>query len=661
MDPLMRQWLQGINPQKIELDWQNRGNKPLNETIYGIVARTVLREDINSDMAEFAKKYKDIHGIDPDQDTTIKAGKHLQQGGKLDDLFPEQSTPKSEVTPSKQPSIQRAQEIDISDFDPEKHIETPGVKFAKEYNAMLKRLDSMGVPRPPAGAEGKLRTTWNLHGSERVFNMMMDMAANESLKRSEEMGTSTPEKPKNKTAPITPSAAPKSTDTKGVDLGSASSEEITSPDFLKNKTPAQDSVSPSGASPTQKAASAFHFGTNLGFGILGAASLPKSVTTVDQSYTDLRKTGTYGLSRLGSGIKFDKTSGQYVQMTPDELKSRSNALMMMDHGKLVADASMATSGLAGSAPIVASKTVDAAALAASRVPQISLTPEDVTKIKNIPGLKALGTGLRTTAEVANKVFPPAAATFKAGEAMLHANNNEYDKAAKSAVEGSFWAAATPLKWNPLARTNIPELGIGRELFSSGVGNLYKRTKEGNWDAGAVLDATNVALGTMLQQPQRAAPVLKPVAQAALETTTKAAAKSAAETAAKEAGEIATKSLLKGAVKQIPVAGLAVSLPFAAIRAWNKDWLGAGLELAGAIPFGIGLGAQGVLAARDINKAMEEAEQNNTQQAQRLRKNWSQQNTQVQQQAYDPENPDKEVQNESIFYSIMKTGLERRGL
>ena len=102
MDPIMRQWLQGLakSSPKTELEWQNRNLNSVNNALYGIFNKMMLKEDIRDDMEEFFKKYREVHGLGPndsiDSDIEINAGKHLQKGGKLEDLFPKsKSNPKT--------------------------------------------------------------------------------------------------------------------------------------------------------------------------------------------------------------------------------------------------------------------------------------------------------------------------------------------------------------------------------------------------------------------------------------------------------------------------------------------------------------------------------------------------------------------------------------
>ena len=89
---------------------------------------------------------------------------------------------------------------------------------------------------------------------------------------------------------------------------------------------------------------------------------------------------------------------------------------------------------------------------------------------------------------------------------------------------------------------------------------------------------------------------------------------AADIAAKKAGSRAAikqigKGILQAGVKSIPGVNLAFAVPFAVTRAAEGDISGAGLELATAIPF-LGLAAQGVLAYRDVQKALEQEEEKN---------------------------------------------------
>jgi hypothetical protein len=99
---------------------------------------------------------------------------------------------------------------------------------------------------------------------------------------------------------------------------------------------------------------------------------------------------------------------------------------------------------------------------------------------------------------------------------------------------------------------------------------------------------------------------KEVTKAAMERM----AKAGLQLGTKEAGEMAGKYLIKGglkaAAKQIPLAGLAVSAPFAVSRALEGDWSGAGLELASAVPIA-GLAADVYLAKRDFDAEMKKYE------------------------------------------------------
>lgn len=95
-------------------------------------------------------------------------------------------------------------------------------------------------------------------------------------------------------------------------------------------------------------------------------------------------------------------------------------------------------------------------------------------------------------------------------------------------------------------------------------------------------------------------------ETAKEAGTKTAEKAAGKMVGKEAAKIGAKGLGKALVKKIPLLGLGAGALFAAQRAWDGDWTGAGMELASGaastIP-GVGTAASvaidAALAAKDM--------------------------------------------------------------
>jgi len=488
MDPIMRKWLQSLSgqPLKTELEWQNRANKPLSETVYGIVAKTLLNEHRGDPFADMSDK---------DFETYVRQNPGTEQAA-------------------------RRLRADAQDA-------RAGLKMA-QAQAQAQAQQKQPVDTKPATTQ--------------------PLSAEQSGKLINKVG-------------------------RGADTGALAA-----------------------------------------FGALGAADLPSSFERVKQSETDLSNTGTYGLSRLGGGYKFNPTKSDYEKMAPEELKAKSEALHTMDYGKLVGDAAITTTaaievpGRAGAGKVA------------------SALPERIKAISELPGVKqAMGAAERvlpTVSKVASTVFPAAVVFGKSGELRSQLIDNDKMGAAKTGLEGAYWAGELAAPGN-----KISTAGIGHELLHSGAKGLYGKAKEGNlgFDVGTGVDVLNTGLGAyMTQAPYIAA--AKSAGKEATETAAKTAAttalqvagKEALEVGAKEAGEVAAKTAGKAALKavgkQIPGIGLAVAAPFAAWRAAKGDWTGAALELAGGLPV-IGLGAQGYLAVRDYEKEMEKLSNKGAQEAQ----------------------------------------------
>jgi len=478
MDPIMRKWLQSLSgqPLKTELEWQNRANKPLSETVYGIVAKTLLNEHRGDPFADMSDK---------DFETYVRQNPGTEQAA-------------------------RRLRADAQDA-------RAGLKMAQaQAQARAQAQQKQPVDTKPATTQPP--------------------SAEQSGKLINKVG-------------------------RGADTGALAA-----------------------------------------FGALGAADLPSSFERVKQSETDLSNTGTYGFSRLGGGYKFNPTKGDYEKMAPDELKAKSEALHTMDYGKLVGDAAITTTaaievpGRAGVGKVA------------------SALPERIKAISELPGVKqAMGAAERVlpaVSKVASTVFPAAVVFGKSGELRSQLTDNDKMGAAKTGLESAYWAGELAAPGN-----KISTAGIGHELLHGGAKGLYGKAKEGNlgFDVGTGVDVLNTGLGAyMTQAPYIAA--AKSAGKEATETAAKTAAttalqvagKEALEVGAKEAGEVAAKTAGKAALKavgkQIPGIGLAVAAPFAAWRAAKGDWTGAALELAGGLPV-IGLGAQGYLAVRDYEEEM----------------------------------------------------------
>lgn len=400
------------------------------------------------------------------------------------------------------------------------------------------------------------------------------------------------------------------------------------------------------------------------FGYVGAADLPKDIQNVSQGWKEQSDTGTYGYTRLGSGQKFDPTTQKFVPMSKDELDARSTALKTMDTSKLVGDAAITTAA-AIEVPAATAKGV-----ASTQTGQKLLNAADIEKVKNIPGVSQLP----KVSWLASKVFPAAVVGSKAGQIQQELINKENTKAAKTGLESLYWLGEIPKPGN-----RVSSAGIGHELLGSGVQGLYGRAKTGNLnlDVGTSVDAANTLLGTYLTQApyinayKQGAKTMGEVAEKeAAEAGTKALAKIGAEAGTKtlakvgaeKAAEVATKTALKtgakAAAKQIPLVGSLVALPFAAIRAAEGDWAGAGLELAGSIPVA-GLAAQGYLAMRDYDKAMEDAQKEQNEalksEAEKIRQE------QIQKLKNEREKTMVPQIRESACEKLMRQGLELKGL
>jgi len=125
-------------------------------------------------------------------------------------------------------------------------------------------------------------------------------------------------------------------------------------------------------------------------------------------------------------------------------------------------------------------------------------------------------------------------------------------------------------------------------------------------------AEKVASKAIAQTAEKVAP--KAVAKTAEKVASKAIAQTAGKAATKTVAKTAGKSLLKAGLKKIPFVGAGAGALFAAQRAMQGDFLGAGLELVSGISSiipGLGtavsVGADALLAAKDIKAASKTAE------------------------------------------------------
>jgi len=603
MDPIMRKWLQSLSgqPLKTELDWQNRANKPLNETVYGIMSRVLLHEDIKGDMEAFQKRYREIHGIETDPDSALKAFKHFQQGGKLEDLFGSNENAKQEqVNPSK-PKIKSVQPFDLSKdagwqdmpsgslFDPRKLGDYPNnsgepsdIKSRRTWNETLDTAKKMGFELPPSE---QYESLYKVHTSGKEGELLQAIKDyNEQMGRSTREGLGMGETK----IPNQSGGGSQQPPQKPNQSGGGSQQPPQKPNQSGGGSPKSGPEKPKGSIGGSA--------LDIGFGALGAADLPGSMERVSQGASDAINTGVYGYTRLGSGYKFNPVKNDYEKMTPTELNVKSGALAAQDTGQLVGNAAMMATTLRTPSAIADTTTAAKAAKAFPKVAQV------ISNVSKLPGAKQVAKYAPNIGGIASRVFPGAVAFSKAGKMTGEIADQKYADATKTGLEGAYWAAEMLKPGNKASSA-----GIGHELLGSGVKGLYSKSKEGNLglnlDTG--LDVLNTTLGAALTQ----APYI---------AAAKTAGKEALEIGAKEAGEVAAKTAGKAALKavgkQIPGVGLAVSLPFAALRAAQGDWSGAGLELAGAIPV-VGLGAQGYLAVRDYEKEMEKLSNKGAQEAQ----------------------------------------------
>ena len=152
----------------------------------------------------------------------------------------------------------------------------------------------------------------------------------------------------------------------------------------------------------------------------------------------------------------------------------------------------------------------------------------------------------------------------------------------------------------IAASSIIKTKFGADLIAGAKGKID------GWVAGKKGGAAAEGVGKTVQGAAKsAADVAVDAGKTAVGDAGKTAAKDVGKTVAKDAGKGVGKSLLK----KIPGIGLLAGIGFAASRAMDGDWLGAGGELAsGAASTVPGLGTaasvaiDGALMARDISKA-----------------------------------------------------------
>lgn len=310
MDPLMRQWLSSLKKQRTELDWQNR--------------TFTLFEDVNADVEEVKKRYKEIHGIDPTGEQLINIASEIKKGKK-----PEQFFPKAKETSTQTPSAPKPEYV------PQSGTADPiGMSRAmEEYRQTAKRH---GVDLSP-GLEKQLENIRYTRGHESAQSALQDMIGN----LMKEQGTSAPKLP-SKEKSKSPTAAEA-----GVELPKPikSGEPITPP---STKTPEEASTKAAeslfGKLPIGKAKEA---GTSTLFGAYGAASLPGDIQKIAKRSAE----PSYGRSEVISSPDYKP------EMTDAEIALRGEVMRARDIARTGEHGAMA-GGIASMVP-GASKTLKA--------------------------------------------------------------------------------------------------------------------------------------------------------------------------------------------------------------------------------------------------------------------------------------------------------------
>jgi hypothetical protein len=316
-------------------------------------------------------------------------------------------------------------------------------------------------------------------------------------------------------------------------------------------TPARRSGVPAGRTPVGQS------GVDALFGVIGGTNLPADISQMATGVNTM-KNWVYDPAAVGFGGNIN------------DRRRKGAEFAASDATRTLADAEMAILGTKGvvdlSSKVKGAKTV-------------------ADLINKIPGSQMLPS-------IAGKILPPTMAAHKGAEAAIKLETGDVGGASREALDATHFLALMSPK-----TSGYGTRGVGQQFMRSGIAGLYSDIKQGEMTSGLQTagDVASVALGAAVKDA--------PVWAAA-----KAATKEAGEDLVTKAGaKIAAKAGLKAAAKQIPLAGLGVSVPFAASRAWEGDWSGAALELASAVPIA-GLGADAYLAVRDFEKELAKQQQ-----------------------------------------------------
>lgn len=435
MDPLMRQWLSSLKKQTTELEWQNRGIKPLNETIYGIVSKVLLNED---------------NGMDPDLKRKI-LDKHEELGRELtpdefENIMKSHEAEKKPVKPSI-PNIKRVGPRDLSKWEgwekmPSASLFAPegetvkdeplGLKMDKEWNEAIERLTKGGVQLPREELSDQLKNIHRKHGPEALLRAMRQMAGQEQAEGRAELGLEPEPKAKRSIPGAETSKSPTAAEA-GVKLPKPikPGEPITPP---STKTPEEASTKAAeslfGKLPVGKAKEA---GTSTLFGVYGAASLPGDIQKIAKRLAE----PSYGRSEVISSPDYKP------EMTDAEIAFRGKVMGARDFARTGEHGAMA-GGIA------------------SKVPGASKT------------LKAVQKG----GELATKAFAPLAVMSSGLDAVSAAQRGEYGEATRRGAEGAAWGASM---FPALSR--FANIGLGKQ-FTRGAGAAFADPESGAFEKAA---------------------------------------------------------------------------------------------------------------------------------------------------------------------------------
>jgi len=631
MDPIMRQWLQGLakSSPKTELEWQNRNLNSVNNALYGIISRGLLNEDVDPEAKDWMEKqhnpaFREAAGRDPTPDEQLSAFEARKQG--LGDEYikkllgnapkesvPEQETPKEPEQPTKSETPKNIDPLTSLGANLRDHFNTRvGRDPTSEEAAEILRQQIIG--RKQGNKENPAASMEDLDrkAMENAYGHIEDYAA--KVKGALSNGS-------NQQPTQTKQETPEST--------AASLLKKLNPfdAWKKATTPIEGTPKTRPSTEVKAGALPALYATSAALGI------PETIKNIASGVSDVASGEGYRSETLGmGGTSFERTRKAVEQALIDAGQLTAQGAMVAAGG---VPAAKAVVGAAAKAPGVKQATAAVSKLVPDKVPGGEIVRDFYRAATPVRAQQAASTAAGKVGEVAGGVnkLPKAAeraipyimGPLNFAVAARQAEDGNFGQAIRTATEGGGWLATTAKPGSPLNMAG--HRAIGTAFTRAGMEPWLEAGAEQNWapkkDASAIDYLTDPISSVASTFQQGKTPVQKLIsgsateklkagvdianlgigaaefglpfyqgykagksafASKALEGAAAAAEKSAVERAAqkglsKEAIEALEKrALAKGAARagigrglaNSAAVGLVTALPFAASRMVEKD-------------------------------------------------------------------------------------------